>query len=208
LLHADRGHLAEDELIELLVCECSTEQEAAAKGSLEHLGACSECSSRYHQISAILNELRESARSGADVVFTSERLERQRSRILHRVEALSAAPVVIPFPVPPSHEVRPATRSHAMTRWIAAAAAAGLLLGIGVGRHMQTPTSPGGSMVTVSRPAPGGPASETRDYAVATFDDEEFLRELDEALFGQRVEELAALDAFTPRVREVAVELR
>jgi len=86
-------------------------------------------------------------------------------------------------------------------RWTAAAAAAGLFLGIALGAtyewdwQARTP-SPG--LTARGRLAPV-PARGAPDVAA----DEAFMLELDLALDRPRTRELAAFDAFTPHFREI-----
>src|SRR5688500_4344009 len=76
----------------------------------------------------LLDEISAVATREADAVFTSERLARQQAKILQRLEQDGRPARVIAFP---GHGQDPsATRARPATRWIAAAAAAGVVVGL------------------------------------------------------------------------------
>jgi hypothetical protein len=86
-------------------------------------------------------------------------------------------------------------------RWVALAAAAGLVIGLVAGvavdrRHSFTQA--GDSRTTI------GP---TANAELVSFNDEAFLSDLETAAAAPRVEELQALDDLTPHVREVSTTL-
>ena len=100
-------------------------------------------------------------------------------------------------------------------RWLAAAAAAGLFIGVAVGSFFQNGVvltrarriAP--SVAPAVRPAPQ-PASADETPAAAPAppahdNDDEFLSELELALDRPHTHDLLALDELTPRVREVPV---
>jgi hypothetical protein len=97
------------------------------------------------------------------------------------------------------------SRTSHVSRWIAAAAAAGLIVGVGLGQLMDlrrpfAPPAP--PMAQVSAPiAPLG--AELRFQTVSATRDEAFLSELDASLSRAGVPELRALDAFTPRAPSI-----
>ncbi len=140
------------------------------------------------------------ATAEADEHFSPERLAAQHALIFRRLEAAERPARVIAFP----RFAQPLTSrtSHA-SRWIAAAAAAGLIVGVGVGqlmdlRHPFTaqPATTTQARISTARGPIGRdrfvqPVSDTRD--------ETFLSELDASLSRAGVPELRALDAFTPR---------
>jgi hypothetical protein len=104
-----------------------------------------------------------------------------------------------------------------MVRWIAAAAAAGLLIGVTFGRllYVGPVRSPVSARATVASAetgtansslhlAPAGPAG----LAAVSLEEEELLLEVEYAVTQHRITELSALDALTPQVREVTVRLK
>ena len=99
--------------------------------------------------------------------------------------------------------------SHA-SRWIAAAAAAGLIVGVGVGqvmdlRHIGS-GSPAHVQARLSRTAAAGRRSSRRPRrSIATGgEDEAFLSDLDASLSRPSVPELRAIDELTPRAGDHA----
>ncbi len=88
------------------------------------------------------------ARAAADAAFTPAALDRQRQSIMERIGKLGAAARVLPFPAGPAATSRPAVPA-ADRRWVLAAAAAGIILGIGVGR---LPSGPDTSCRRPERP--------------------------------------------------------
>ena len=166
----------------------------------------------------------------ADAAFPPERLAAQRARIARRLAALArqqerrtsrravgagsqaAAPRsqparVLPFPVRETVVRRPARP----VRWVAAAAAAGLLVGLVAGRGFDRrlasgPSSVGSAPSAALRAAPAAePRPQGARGAPALADllaGEPLLVEIEAALASPRVAELQAIDALTPRVRE------
>jgi hypothetical protein len=90
------------------------------------------------------------------------------------------------------------------------AAAAGLIIGLAAG--LTVGTHPFGADFARRSPAAQTasqlPNSASRTVQGPRESDEAFLRELESALEGPRVQELQAIDALTPRVREVALIVR
>ena len=166
-----------------------------------HLESCPTCRPRFAELSAWLQSVRIDATAEADEHFSPERLATQHASIFRRLEAAERPARVIAFP----RFAQPLTSrtSHA-SRWIAAAAAAGLIVGVGVGqlmdlRHPFTPQPPQATaqarMTIPTLPTAAGiqltPIADTRDEA--------FLSELDASLSRAAVPELRALDELTPR---------
>lgn len=173
-----------------------------------HLETCSSCRSRYAALESWLEEAGTVARTEADEAFPAERLAMQQHHIMRRLEALERPARVIVFP----------KHTHAMSgertgarRWIAAAAAAGLVVGIAAGQLLDLRDALGGPTRPFAEQRPMDDAAPT----VATFkpavlsgtqSDEAFLTELEEAALSPRVPELATLDAVTPRLRDISNE--
>jgi len=148
-----------------------------------------------------METLRLDATTDADESFPAERLAVQHAQIFRRLEAAERPARVIAFP----RFTQPLTSrtSHA-SRWIAAAAAAGLIVGVGVGqlmdlRHSLSP-QPTIQARVASVPIPRGRDARIQPLSAAR--DEAFLSELDATLSRAAVPELRALDAFTPRADE------
>jgi hypothetical protein len=167
-----------------------------------HLESCPTCRARFAELSSWLDTLRLDARTEADENFSPERLAAQHAQIFRRLEAAERPARVIAFP----RFAQPLTSrtSHA-SRWIAAAAAAGLIVGVGVGQLMDLRHSLSNQPTTQARVAPVTMARglDPRVQSVNVTRDEAFLSELDASLSRAAVPELRAIDAFTPRAGEL-----
>jgi hypothetical protein len=164
-----------------------------------HLESCAGCRTRFAELSHWLDTLRIDATKEADEAFPAERLAAQHAQIFRRLEAAERPARVIAFP----KFAQPLTSrtSHA-SRWVAAAAAAGLIVGVGVGQLMDLRHSlsdrPSTAQARVAAVA-AARGTEPRLASVSATRDEAFLSELDASLSRPAVPELRALDAFTPR---------
>jgi len=167
-----------------------------------HLESCPTCRARFVELSSWLDTLRLDATTEADESFSPERLAAQHAQIFRRLEAAERPARVIAFP----RFAQPLTSrtSHA-SRWIAAAAAAGLIVGVGVGQLMDLRHSLSNQPATQARVAPVTMARglDPRVQPVNVTRDEAFLSELDASLSRAAVPELRALDAFTPRAGDL-----
>jgi len=186
--------------------------DAAAAGGQPthpHLQACAGCRSRFASFASWLTDLREDAAGQVDELFPPERLAAQHAQIFRRLEAAERPARIIAFP----KFAQPLTsRTSNGSRWIAAAAAAGLIVGVGVGQMMDIRRSLGGPAASAG---PGSPAyvqlannqrpdrPELRTIS-ANGREEAFLSEVDVTLSRPAVPELRALDEFTPRAGEPA----
>ena len=224
-----RGHLSEDDLLGLAL------DRARASGSsrwlADHLRSCRRCDDRYQVLAAQIGKIPAAAEAGFDAIFTPGRLQTQRDRITHRLATLvgNAEPArVLAFPLSSRSLPRLAWTPR---RWIPAAVAAGLLLGVTAGQliHLHPAgTEPIAADSVNARPAAiagtldmtetvewphlagdqtGGtlPAQDTLERIMA---EDEFLGILDRALTSFQVSELQSIDALTPRVRDIAVNIQ
>src|SRR6476660_5727973 len=140
-----------------------------------HLESCPACRARFAELSAWLQNVRIDATTEADEHFSAERLASQHALVFRRLEAAERPARVIAFP----RFAQPLTsRTFHASRWIAAAAAAGLIVGVGVGqlmdlRHPFTPQpQPMTARARVTGPGTrggvelgGSPLNDTRDAA-------------------------------------------
>jgi hypothetical protein len=170
-----------------------------------HLDDCVACRARFADFSAWLESIRVDAITQADESFSAERLAAQQAQIFRRLEAAGRPARVIAFP----RFAQPLTsRTSHVSRWIAAAAAAGLIVGVGVGQMMDLRHSLTAPNVSAARArVANAPASAGRDPRVQTVSairDEAFLSELDASLSRTAVPELRALDGLTPRAGDRA----
>jgi hypothetical protein len=187
------GHLDEAALTAIWTDACGT----GVHQPHPHLESCPACRARFVEVSSWLETLRLDATTEADESFPAERLATQHAQIFRRLEATERPARVIAFP----RFAQPLTSrtSHA-SRWIAAAAAAGLIVGVGVGQLMDLRHSLSMQPTTQARVVPAQiPHGLDRIQAVSATRDEAFLSELDASLSRAAVPELRALDAFTPR---------
>jgi hypothetical protein len=87
-------------------------------------------------------------------------------------------------------------------RWIAGAAAAGLIIGVAAGQLANNfTTRERASQIVASLPDQGG---ATLRAVSTTLSEEEFLGQLEIAIEGSRSASLQPLDELTPRVWEIA----
>jgi anti-sigma factor RsiW len=207
----DHFHPADDRLIALYFGdeEAGAEERRSVR---QHLHGCETCTWRYTELTAPLERLRQDAGGEADEVFTPARLDAQRTAILDRITQAVPASRVIPFPAASARLDRSIVR-RPIARWIAAAAAAGILVGIMAGRLLETGATrsvaapPATHTVMAARPgaevlsdSPTPMAGSERDEAV--------MSEIDQAVFSHRITALSALDELTPHVRQEAVLAR
>jgi hypothetical protein len=191
-------HLSDDRLIE--VCLDS----APAHGELEHLDSCLECRGRRASLARMLMDISQAAEAAADAAFPTERLTRQHARILQRLEHEGRPGRVIAFPA--GHGPEPfALHTRPAMRWIAGAAAAGLLIGLLAGHlaHDFSVIRPlRATRVADARPDPAVP---TLHAVATTISEDEFLGQIDLAIEGYGSTSLRPLDELTPRAWEVTI---
>ena len=149
-------------------------------------------------------------RAEADEHFSDARLEHQHDRILRHLQGPDGNARILPFPVAPSYR-SPRLWPRLANRWIAGAAAAGLVVGLAAGLMLDTHSwgalgrrSPNG---IIARTTPSRPGS-IEGLRVSDAADERLLLEIDEALHSPRTPELQPFDALTPHVQEIAVTFK
>ncbi|HXH07291.1 MAG TPA: hypothetical protein VNI83_11970 [Vicinamibacterales bacterium] len=208
--------------------------ELAREGRLHpHLEVCSRCRRHRAVLVQVAEGSGELARE-ADAAFPPERLAEQRARIARRLARLGGGmahgvsrragttaerdPLPDAPPHPQAARVLPFPARHplprrqkAPVRWAAAAAAAGLIVGLFAGRGFDRRLSPAPASEPAPSPVlrPTGTMADSRAErahpALALSDllaEEPLLVEIDAALASPRVAELQAIDALTPRIRE------
>jgi hypothetical protein len=224
-------HLRDDRLFDCYVAERGGD--TLDPRAAEHLADCTDCRTRYTDLASFMGDLRAEGDADIDAVFSPEDLRAQQQRIASRIEHLSHAARVINFP---AHQaigqsgvgVRVASVAP---RWIAAAAVAGLIVGVGVGSFFQEGARVSlrlpalGTLRTTSAPAATAPSARPDAAAVDPINaantaagapgvsgvndaNDEFVSEWELALDRPRMHELLALDELTPRVRELPVSNR
>ena len=173
----------------------------------DHLADCADCSARYAELVRFLDDLRADGDAEADAVFTPERLRAQEQHIARRLEAIGRPARVISFPGRMAGPHMRVSSARGVARWIYSAAAAGLVIGVGLGAFYEAEwrmMSQRRQTSVIAR------QRDTRPTSVATAginpateaSDDAFLSELDVALDHPRTRELQPFDALTPHVRE------
>lgn len=221
-------HLSEDRLLALAL---GTPDKSTRTAMLvaSHLQTCGPCGHRFRMLTALLKAIPKEADAGFRDVFTPQRLQAQRARIEHRLAHLVGAVeparvLAFPFSCQPlrQFDIGPG-------RWIAAAAAIGLLLGVTAGQLIHYhPVATGTAIAadttadaartfdmtgTVELP-PVDVDSQTQaaELTLVEFgqlmEEEGFLSTLDFALTSYQVSELESIDALTPRVRDLSINIR
>ena len=196
-------HLSDDRLIEVCLLE------APSIAEQQHLGSCARCDARRARVLSLFDEVSGAAAAQADSAFPPERLARQQARILTHLQHDGQPARVIAFPAACARE-QYASRTRPATRWIAAAAVAGLVIGLIAGRlgHDYSIGRPGAARVIVARSqeAPelrgAGSTGAIREVSAA-ISDEEFLNQIEIAIDGPAAAALQPLDDLTPRAWEV-----
>jgi hypothetical protein len=188
----------------LMAVACAGDDRSVLSGAdRDHLEACPACRGRVARAAAALAAWSDDAALAADALFSQTHLDRQRDVVLRRI-ALDGQPArVIAFPLRRAHA--PVVRRVAR-RWVAAAAAAGLCLGLLTGRALVPMTDSLDYALNTSpqrRPAldrlPADPVVQQTAGLDAHQVDELFLHDLDMAIAAPRIAPLEVLDALTPQ---------
>lgn len=202
-MFANRRHLSDPAMVELYFA-CAGRATVGGAGAA-HLEACTACHARYQDLAARLDSVAEDAVCEADAEFTADRLRDQRARVLHRLESLGRHARVIRFPAGGSPAGPVPVLRRIVIRWTAAAAAAGLLVGA-VAERALTPR------FDASRREPAVTRTDARlapqQDPTAPEREDLFLSEVEEALSGNRIVELQALDALVPTVQSASTAAR
>jgi predicted anti-sigma-YlaC factor YlaD len=203
-------HLPEERLFDFYMAERAGEP--VHPPVAEHLADCESCGARYADLAVFMDTLRSEGDAAADAVFGADRLRAQQQQIARRVALLGRPARVISFPGRIVRRTISASTSRTAPRWIAAAAAAGLFIGVAVGASYQSRW--GGSPLRSRSAYLARDAASTRAARVAPMParsigpadvaaDDAFLSDLEIALDRPHTLELQAFDAFTPHVREI-----
>jgi hypothetical protein len=208
-------HLPEDRLFDCYVAACAGDP--LDPPAAEHLADCSECAARYAELDSFMDGLRAEAEAETDEMFTPDRLQAQQAAIAERLGHIGRAARVISFPGRLVSRHMTATGSRVAPRWLAAAAAAGLFVGVGAGQLFYRPGPTGASIdgfssrariqIPVQQPEPAA-AAQAPPLQVIPVIDEAFLAELELALERPRTRELLAFDEMTPTARPITAQVR
>ena len=201
------GHLKDEHLFECYLATRTGEE--LDPRAAEHLADCDQCVARYDEVVAFMDTTRQAADAETDAEFTAERLLVQQQQILRRLEHVHRSARVITFP---GRDTLSGSRTvgRLTPRWLAAAAAAGLFIGVAVGgyfaperfhRSVARQVAAERPMTVQQRPA--APAAVRVNTALEDPDDDAFLMELELALARPHTRELQPFDAMTPHVRDI-----
>ncbi len=228
-------HLSENRLLALEL-DRNTETgriSAASRRGRSHLRSCERCNRRYLELVSQTNVLRDTATAGSETILTPSRLREQRDRIARRLAMLvgTQAPArVLAFPFCAKSLPRVDWPRWQTKHWIPVTMALSLVLGIAAGQYVHihpsgtvdatlaiaptiAPLDSGDHLDmtgTVELPLVAGDG--TSSLTLGAFDrvmnDEEFLGELDLALTSVQISELESIEALTPRVRDLSIDIR
>ncbi len=163
-----------------------------------HMDRCDICAERAIEYGRWLDDVRTLGDADIDAVFPAERMTAQQAQIMRKLEQLDQPARVIAFPKHVRFDDRVNQGRRVAPGWLAAAAAAGLLVGV-VGTKVSSQfTSPAASPVTVtagnSQPNPGvPPVDPTQAENINRIDEEEMLHQV------RPGSGVLALDSMTPR---------
>lgn len=183
-------HLSDESLVELHALLLSGEHGVAAR-YLRHVRQCESCRERLEHLRDACAELRRDVQASVEVHITPARLDRQLDVITRRLEGTPGR--VLPFPT----AIHRPVPTPSLRRWVAAAAVAGLMIGLGAGRLI----GPAGAPVAPWTAASATPGAAARP-GIPRETDEQMLVEIDAALTRSRTKEFRALDELTPRVAD------
>lgn len=198
-----KRHPGDDALVRWYMADRGLEAlEPADEAVVRHVSGCASCAGRYDAIVRDLDEAAAVSAEAADAAFSPERLMAQRDRILRRLDTQSAKVLAFPVTDMPGG---PASSSRPMMRWVAVAAAAGLVVGLLAGRMFHLGDAPAPTMASrqgVVTRSIGPTEGQIRTAALARLaGDDVFMSEVDTALSAPRTPELEAIDAMTLRVQ-------
>jgi hypothetical protein len=201
-------HLGDDQFADLWSAAVTSGQSVADP----HLAACAQCRARYAAFTSWLDRIHDDAIGEAEDAFPAERLAAQQAQVMRRLEALERPARVIAFP----RFARPvtSTQGHAQ-RWVAAAAAAGLVIGLAAGqffdvRHIFTPlrtpspvTQQNARLTTPSASVSVGSPSVVPASVSSSVSDETLFFGADATRISERLSTLRSMDDITPRARDL-----
>lgn len=200
-------HLQDDRLFECYLTERTGDP--IDPPTAEHLADCESCGGRYAELVRFMDTVRAEGQAEADAVFTPERLRTQHQQIARRLEHVGRVARVISFPGQFVRGSITASATRTAPRWIAAAAAAGLFIGVALGASyewnplLRSARQSMARRIDTSRPARLTPVATRGSNQVDVAADDAFLSDLEVALERPHTRELLAFDAFTPHVREI-----
>jgi hypothetical protein len=190
------SHLDDAAFAELWTSALAVGQEPARH---PHLDECAECRVRFGSFCQWMIDIRDDAVGEANELLSPERLAAQQSHIFRRIEAAERPARVIAFP----KHAEGTLRRTPVHRWIAAAAAAGLIAGLGLGQMLDLRHRAESSLGRHTPPPMTLPTQRPAAVpAVGSGNEDVALADL-EAVSTPRYEALRAYDTFTPRAADL-----
>ena len=197
------AHLDDDDCADVWSARQALGTAESDRPAESHLRTCTDCRARYTAFTTWIDGMRTEAHAEADEFFTRERLTTQQTQIFRRLESLEHPARIIAFP----RFTRPVSvQPGGRRRWIAAAAAVGLITGIGLGqlfelsRHRQPETM---AHTRIASPLNDPSPRTMQPVSTANSDDETFLYEPEVTSSQARVpDSLQYLNAITPGARD------
>jgi hypothetical protein len=171
--------------------------------AFDHVAGCPTCQARTRAVAELLESTTRATAAETDALFGADAMARQRARIMSRVAQECRTARVISFPAAAHAPVRRVRLAG--SRWLAAAVAAGVILGI-VGEHVthritRTPDR-GRSFAARDVQATGQPVRAITVRAVSASDDD-FYGQVELAFGSAGPAALRSLDALTPQASDV-----
>jgi hypothetical protein len=192
-------HLDDDDCADVWSARLTLGTAESDRPAESHLRTCGECRARYGVFTSWLDSTRDDAHAEADEVFTRDRLVTQQAQISRRLESLEHPARIIAFP----RFTRPVSvRPGGRRRWIAAAAAVGLITGVGLGRVLDF-SQPGPPVDSFTQARTSAPLAEpARPQPASPVGDETFLYEPEVTSQARVPDSLQYLNAITPSARD------
>jgi hypothetical protein len=189
-----RHHLTDTELLAL---HFETQRDHEAH---DHMAVCATCQTRGRAVTELLGDVTRATAAETDALFSADMLARQHARIMGRAAHECRSARIISFPAATPAPARPARGG---TRWVAAAVAAGVILGI-VGQNVTERIAHRGRTARVFQPQVVQIVSEP-GVALRTVSasDDEFYGQVELAFGSSGPATLRPLDVLTPRVSDV-----
>jgi hypothetical protein len=189
-----RHHLTDTELIALHF-------DGARGEGRDHMTGCATCQARGRAVTELLDDVTRAAASETDALFSPDLLARQHARIMGRVAHECRSARIISFP---ATAPAPARQVRVGTRWMAAAVAAGVILGI-MGEQVTERIARRGRSARAFQAPVVQVVSEpgVAIRAVSAGSDDDFYGQVELAFGSAGPAVLRPLDVLTPRVTDV-----
>lgn len=195
-------HLDDDDCADVWSARQALGAAESDRPAESHLRTCSDCRARYTAFTSWLDGMRTEVHAEADEIFTRERLTTQQNQIFRRLESLEHPARIIAFP----RFARPVSvQPGGRRRWIAAAAAVGLITGVGLGQLFESSRHgrEADSIAQTRVVAPSNDAGRQIQPVSASSDDEAFLSEPEVTSQARVPDSLQYLNAITPGARDI-----